>query len=58
MKGCTARETACVEPAKRMWWDLFNPTAAVNELLANWSWTGGSASICTPESLGELILSD
>ncbi|CAA7389083.1 unnamed protein product [Spirodela intermedia] len=57
MVGCLAAEMACEEPSRRVWWDLYNPTATVNELLANWSWTGGPPSICSPGTLGELVSS-
>ncbi|XP_078437819.1 GDSL esterase/lipase At1g71691-like isoform X2 [Wolffia australiana] len=57
MVGCLTAEMACEEPRKRVWWDLYNPTARVNELLVNWSWTGVPPSICRPRSLRELVSS-
>ncbi|CAO2147509.1 unnamed protein product [Urochloa humidicola] len=61
--GCLSKEMACRAPERHVWWDLYTPTDAVANLVADWSWgspPAGSGSdvimmgICTPISLQQL----
>ncbi|MCD9644059.1 hypothetical protein HAX54_032031 [Datura stramonium] len=48
-KGCLSLDMACPRASNHVWWDLYNPTEAVNILLANSSWSGDPLpSICRP----------
>lgn len=49
MKGCLSPDMACHRASNHVWWDLYNPTEAVNILLANSAWSGDPlSSICRP----------
>ncbi|KAG0528539.1 hypothetical protein BDA96_05G021000 [Sorghum bicolor] len=59
--GCVSKEMACGTPERHVWWDLYTPTEAADDLVANWSWTSsssdsgaGATSICRPISLQQL----
>ncbi|CAM0146876.1 unnamed protein product [Urochloa decumbens] len=59
--GCLSKEMVCRSPERHVWWDLYTPTDAVANLVADWSWgSSGSRSdvmtmnICTPISLHQL----
>lgn len=48
-KGCLSPDMACPRASTHVWWDLYNPTEAVNVLLANSAWSGDPLpSICRP----------
>ncbi|XP_055834227.1 GDSL esterase/lipase 7-like [Solanum dulcamara] len=48
-KGCLSPDMACPRASNHVWWDLYNPTEAVNILLANSAWSGDPLpSICRP----------
>ncbi|KAM3303310.1 GDSL esterase/lipase 7-like [Capsicum chacoense] len=55
-KGCLSPDMACPRASNHVWWDLYNPTEAVNILLANSAWSGDPLpAICRPitfEALG------
>ncbi|KAB1226407.1 hypothetical protein CJ030_MR1G002891 [Morella rubra] len=56
MIGCLSPETACNESSTHIWWDLYNPTQAVNSLLADSAWSGRPFSgMCRPISIQELL---
>ncbi|KAH7561360.1 hypothetical protein JRO89_XS10G0216100 [Xanthoceras sorbifolium] len=57
MIGCLSVEMACNEgAASHVWWDLYNPTQAVNTLLADSAWAGHPLfSICRPVSIRDLV---
>ncbi|KAK6164010.1 hypothetical protein DH2020_000874 [Rehmannia glutinosa] len=56
--GCLSTETACNEASTHVWWDLYNPTPAVNSLLAGSAWSGRPlSSICRPITVQQLISS-
>ncbi|XP_038707351.1 GDSL esterase/lipase At1g71250-like [Tripterygium wilfordii] len=56
MVGCLSVEMACNDAADHVWWDLYNPTHAVNSLLADSTWSGQSLpSICRPFSVQNLV---
>ncbi|KAH6810790.1 hypothetical protein C2S51_024552 [Perilla frutescens var. frutescens] len=55
VSGCTSTEMACREASTHVWWDLYNPTPAINSLLAHSAWS--LSSICRPFSLKHLLLS-
>ncbi|KAH7541890.1 GDSL esterase/lipase At1g71250 [Ziziphus jujuba] len=53
--GCLSMEMACNEASSHVWWDLYNPTKAVNSLLADSAWFGQPFSgICRPFTIHEL----
>ncbi|XP_058108937.1 GDSL esterase/lipase At1g71250-like [Magnolia sinica] len=52
--GCVSRQLACGERARHVWWDLYNPTEAANQLLADWMWSGSSLDICHPITVQQL----
>lgn len=55
MKGCLSPDMACQRASNHVWWDLYNPTEAVNILLANSAWSGDPlSSICRPFTLKAL----
>ncbi|KAL1555127.1 GDSL esterase/lipase-like isoform X1 [Salvia divinorum] len=53
VSGCVSTEMACQEASTHVWWDLQNPTPAVNSLLAQSAWS--SPSLCRPFSLKHLF---
>ncbi|CAN6443137.1 unnamed protein product [Victoria cruziana] len=52
---CRRDGTVCSDRETRVWWDLYNPTAATNSLLAEWMWADGPLSICAPTSIHNLV---
>lgn len=53
--GCLSMEMACKEASSHVWWDLYNPTEAVNSLLADSAWFGQPFSgLCRPFTVHEL----
>ncbi|KAK2640966.1 hypothetical protein Ddye_022729 [Dipteronia dyeriana] len=58
MIGCLSVEMACNEGSRHVWWDLYNPTHAVNSLLADSAWSGHPLfSICRPIAIRDLVYS-
>ncbi|KAK0603819.1 hypothetical protein LWI29_009046 [Acer saccharum] len=58
MIGCLSVEMACNEGSSHVWWDLNNPTQAVNSLLADSAWSGHPLfSICRPIAIRDLVYS-
>ncbi|MED6168338.1 hypothetical protein PIB30_010668 [Stylosanthes scabra] len=56
MIGCMSMDTTCNEPSKHLWWDLLNPTQAVNSILADAAWSGSPMSnLCNPITILELV---
>ncbi|KAL0459059.1 UNVERIFIED_CONTAM: GDSL esterase/lipase [Sesamum latifolium] len=56
--GCVSTELACQDASMHVWWDLYNPTPAVNSLLADSAWSGKPlSSICRTMNVQELISS-
>ncbi|KAG2674284.1 hypothetical protein I3760_13G126500 [Carya illinoinensis] len=56
MIGCLSPEMACNQASSYVWWDLYNPTQAVNSLLADSAWSGRPFSdICRPITIEELL---
>ncbi|XP_050269604.1 GDSL esterase/lipase At1g71250-like [Quercus robur] len=54
--GCLSQEMACDQASSFVWWDLYNPTPAVNSLLADSAWSGRPFSgMCHPITIQELI---
>ncbi|BFG35038.1 hypothetical protein CerSpe_213120 [Prunus speciosa] len=54
--GCLSKDTACEQDTSHVWWDLYNPTKAVNSLLADSAWSGSPLSrICRPTTIQELL---
>ncbi|CAO2140698.1 unnamed protein product [Urochloa humidicola] len=57
--GCLSKEMACAAPERHVWWDLYAPTDAVANLVADWSWESppagsGMMGISSPISLQQL----
>ncbi|CAM8982657.1 unnamed protein product [Rhodiola kirilowii] len=56
MIGCLSLETTCNRSSTHVWWDFYNPTFAVNSLLADSAWSGNPIpNICRPFSIHELM---
>ncbi|KAJ4834861.1 hypothetical protein Tsubulata_012967 [Turnera subulata] len=56
MIGCLTAEMTCNRPRNHVWWDLYNPTQALNSLLADSAWFGHLFSgICHPISVQDLV---
>ncbi|KAM7522718.1 hypothetical protein LguiA_012620 [Lonicera macranthoides] len=56
--GCLSMDMACPQASTHVWWDLYNPTPAVNSLIADSAWSGQPLSdICHPISVQELAIS-
>ncbi|GAY55542.1 hypothetical protein CUMW_164970 [Citrus unshiu] len=56
MIGCLSVEMACERDSDYIWWDLYNPTKAVNALLADSAWSGRPLfDICRPISVRALV---
>ena len=54
--GCLSMEMACNNTSSYVWWDLYNPTRAVNSLLADSAWSGHPFSgLCRPMNIHELL---
>ncbi|KAL8152121.1 hypothetical protein V2J09_021929 [Rumex salicifolius] len=54
--GCTSLDMACNKPSSHVWWDLYNPTRAVNSLLADSAWSGKPfAHMCHPMTVQDLM---
>ncbi|KAM7259713.1 hypothetical protein ACFE04_015454 [Oxalis oulophora] len=53
--GCLSPQMACKEAAAHLWWDLYNPSRAVNSLLADSAWSGLPFSICHPFNINDLV---
>ncbi|KAK9097053.1 hypothetical protein Sjap_022550 [Stephania japonica] len=54
MVGCLSKAMSCDAPSAHVWWDFYEPTDAVNSLLADWAWTGQPFDICQPMSIGDV----
>ncbi|KAL3828654.1 hypothetical protein ACJIZ3_017456 [Penstemon smallii] len=58
VSGCISTDMACSRASTRVWWDFYNPTPAVNSLLADSAWSGRRLpSICRPITVQELLSS-
>lgn len=56
--GCLSAEMACEQPSAHVWWDLYNPSQAVNSLLADAAWSGQTLSgICHPIMVEDMVYS-
>lgn len=54
--GCLSTEMACKAESAHVWWDLYNPTQAVNRLLAESAWSGQELTgICRPVDIQNLV---
>ncbi|PRQ56260.1 putative triacylglycerol lipase [Rosa chinensis] len=53
--GCLSKDMACDKEASHVWWDLYNPTKAVNSLLADSAWSSYPLRICRPMSIQEFF---
>ncbi|XP_022153855.1 GDSL esterase/lipase At1g71250-like [Momordica charantia] len=54
--GCVAMEMACSRVGRSVWWDLYNPTGAVNSLLADSAWSDQPfSSFCHPSTVQDLV---
>uniref|UniRef100_J3NB09 Uncharacterized protein n=1 Tax=Oryza brachyantha TaxID=4533 RepID=J3NB09_ORYBR len=52
--GCLTKEMVCPTPQRHVWWDLYSPTEAATNFLANWSWSAlpnSNTSICRSVNL-------
>ena len=55
MAGCVDLGLACHDASTHVWWDLYNPTPAVNSLLADSAWFAQPMpNICRPVTVQEL----
>ncbi|WVZ54651.1 hypothetical protein U9M48_005416 [Paspalum notatum var. saurae] len=58
--GCLSKAMACGRPERRVWWDLYSTTEAVDALVVTWAWrppepdSSSTKSICSPISLQQL----
>uniref|UniRef100_A0A803LXH4 GDSL esterase/lipase n=1 Tax=Chenopodium quinoa TaxID=63459 RepID=A0A803LXH4_CHEQI len=53
--GCDNMEMACNQTSAHVWWDFYNPSEAVNSLLADSAWSGQPlGDICHPLSIQAL----
>ncbi|GMY10259.1 GDSL esterase/lipase At1g71250-like [Fagus crenata] len=56
MIGCLSQDMACDQASNFVWWDIYNPTPAVNSLLADSAWSGRPFSgMCHPITIQELL---
>ncbi|KZV31877.1 GDSL esterase/lipase-like [Dorcoceras hygrometricum] len=56
--GCISTDMACQRSLAHVWWDLYNPTTAVNSLIADSAWSGHPLSaISRPITVQELVSS-
>ncbi|KAL9228649.1 hypothetical protein vseg_004204 [Gypsophila vaccaria] len=54
--GCQSMSMACNDTSRHVWWDLYNPTQAVNSLLADSIWSGKPlGDICHPRNVQSLV---
>ncbi|KMT05012.1 hypothetical protein BVRB_7g171720 isoform A [Beta vulgaris subsp. vulgaris] len=54
--GCDSMEMACNQSSSHVWWDFYNPTEAVNSLLADSAWSGQPlGDICHPIGIQRLV---
>ncbi|XP_051142144.1 GDSL esterase/lipase At1g71250-like [Andrographis paniculata] len=54
--GCVSPGMACLDASTHVWWDLYNPTPAVNAMVANSAWSGRPlSSVSRPITVRELI---
>ncbi|XP_004308540.1 PREDICTED: GDSL esterase/lipase At1g71250-like [Fragaria vesca subsp. vesca] len=53
--GCLSKDMACDKEASHVWWDLYNPTKAVNSLLADSAWSSNPLPICRPMNIQEFF---
>ncbi|KAJ6671721.1 hypothetical protein OIU85_015464 [Salix viminalis] len=54
--GCVSAETTCNQSSSHVWWDLYNPTQALNSLLADSAWSGHPLpDICRPITVQDLV---
>ncbi|GMN47006.1 hypothetical protein TIFTF001_016183 [Ficus carica] len=54
--GCLSEGMACDKRESHVWWDQFNPTKAVNALLADSGWSGlPFPGLCRPFPIQELL---
>ncbi|KAJ6693081.1 hypothetical protein OIU79_014757 [Salix purpurea] len=54
--GCVSAETTCNQSSAHVWWDLYNPTQALNSLLADSAWSGHPLpDICRPITVQDLV---
>lgn len=56
MIGCISTEMACNQASSHVWWDLFNPTQAVNSILAEAAWSNQPIpDLCRPLNIHDLV---
>ncbi|PNY04824.1 GDSL esterase/lipase [Trifolium pratense] len=56
MIGCISTELACNQASAHVWWDLLNPTEAVNSILAEAAWSNQPIpDLCRPFTIHELV---
>ncbi|KAK6926440.1 GDSL lipase/esterase [Dillenia turbinata] len=56
--GCESMKMACPMESSHVWWDFYNPTHAVNSLLADSAWSGHPfPNLCRPMSVQDLASS-
>ncbi|GAB4824556.1 hypothetical protein Ancab_007430 [Ancistrocladus abbreviatus] len=54
--GCLSMSMACSHSSSHVWWDLYNPTKAVNSLLADSAWSGHPfTDLCYPMTVEDLV---
>ncbi|CAK7329200.1 unnamed protein product [Dovyalis caffra] len=54
--GCVSAEMTCDQSSAHVWWDLYNPTQALNSLLADSAWSGYPLpGICRPITVQDLV---
>ncbi|KAK7300334.1 hypothetical protein RJT34_11177 [Clitoria ternatea] len=54
--GCISMDMTCHQASTHVWWDLFNPTQAVNAILADAAWSGQPIpDLCHPITIHELV---
>ncbi|CAK9168570.1 unnamed protein product [Ilex paraguariensis] len=54
--GCLSTDMACDQASTHLWWDLYNPSQAVNSLLADSAWSGQRIpAICRPFTVQKLV---
>ncbi|XP_027368550.1 GDSL esterase/lipase At1g71250-like [Abrus precatorius] len=56
MIGCVSMDMACDQASTHIWWDLYNPSQAVNSILADAAWSGQPIpNLCRPITIHELV---
>ncbi|KAJ1432144.1 SGNH hydrolase superfamily [Sesbania bispinosa] len=54
--GCISMDMSCHQASTHVWWDMFNPTPAVNSILADAAWSGQPIpGLCRPITIHELV---